>query len=55
MPFGDLGGHHLQPGLVAVGEREIGAARGQFARPMPLAAPVTAAAQPEIAVMKETP
>src|SRR6185295_19343645 len=28
----DLGGHLLQPGLVAVGEREVAAARGQFER-----------------------
>ena len=32
MRLGDLGGNHLQPGLVAVGEREIGAACRQFQR-----------------------
>ena len=30
--FADLGGDLLQPGLVAVGEREIAAARGQLQR-----------------------
>jgi hypothetical protein len=50
----DLGGHLLQPGLVAVGERKIAAARGQLQREratMPLAAPITAAALPDIAVV----
>jgi hypothetical protein len=28
----DLGGHLLQPGLVAVGERQVAAARGQLQR-----------------------
>ena len=32
MRLGDLGGDQLQPGLVAIGEREIGAARRQFER-----------------------
>jgi hypothetical protein len=27
---GDLGGHLLQPGLVAVGQRQVAAARGQL-------------------------
>ena len=28
----DLGGDRLQPGLVAIGQREVAAARGQFQR-----------------------
>ena len=30
--FSDLGGDLRQPGLVAIGEREVAAARGQFQR-----------------------
>jgi hypothetical protein len=30
--FGDLGGCRLQAGLVAIGQREVAAARGQFQR-----------------------
>ena len=30
--LGDLGGDRLQPGLVAVGQRQVAAARGQFER-----------------------
>jgi len=51
----DLGGHRLQAGLVAIGQCEIAAARrssSASARPMPLAAPVTAAADPRIAVIE---
>ena len=35
MPFGDLGGDRLQPRLVAVGQRQIAAARREFKRQRP--------------------
>jgi hypothetical protein len=52
--FGDLGGKRLQSGLVAIRQRQVAAARrssSASARPIPLAAPVTAAAAPRIAVI----
>jgi hypothetical protein len=54
MGLGDLGGDALQSRLVAIGQRQVGAAAASSsssARPIPPAAPVTAAADPDIAVI----
>jgi hypothetical protein len=54
----DLGGDRLQARLLTIGEREVGAARGQLQRQCAADAaggPVTTAALPEIAVMSGHP